>query len=142
MRIYLDIDGTLIHDDVRNYGRPAFGLEQFLSMLKYHDAYWLTTHCCDGDATAARNILKGLVDSKYYDVIDSIKPTVWGTQKVEGIDWVQEFIWLDDDITQSEQVKFHRTMSGQNVIEMDLAHNPEQLMEITEDLRKLSKVPY
>jgi len=137
MRIYLDIDGTLIHEDGKNYGRPALGLEKFLSVLKYHEIYWLTAHCRHGNPTAARSILKSVVSPAFYEAVDNIKPTVWETQKVEGIDWVQEFIWLDNDTDQSEQVYFHKTMPGQNVVEMNLVQNPKQLLEITEDLYKL-----
>ncbi|HMO78548.1 MAG TPA: hypothetical protein PKA42_03680 [Candidatus Paceibacterota bacterium] len=138
MRIYLDIDGTLIHEDVRNYGKPAMGLEELLTVLKYHDTYWLTAHCRDGDPTTAQAMLKSVTSPEYHETINNIKPTVWDVQKVEGIDWLQEFIWLDNNINQFEQVHFHKTMMGQNVIEMNLVQNPEQLREIAEDLSKLS----
>ena len=139
MRIYLDIDGTLIHEDVKNYGQPANGLELFLTTIKSHETYWLTTHCRDGNPDKARALLKSVVSPTLHDEIDKIKPTVWDTQKIEAIDWSREFIWLDNDINQFEQVHFHRTMPGQNVIEMNLLDNPEQLLEITEDLNKLDR---
>ena len=138
MRIYLDIDGTLIHEDVRNYGKPALGLEYFLTVLQGHETFWLTTHCRDGNPDKARILLKAVVSPSLHSEIDRIKPTIWDTQKIEAIDWTQEFIWLDNDVNQFEQVHFYRTMPGQNVIEVDLADNPEQILEIGEDLDKLS----
>lgn len=138
MRIYLDIDGTLIHEDVRNYGKPALGLEELLVALKNHQTYWLTTHCRDGNPDKARSILKSAVSLTHHDQIDRIIPTIWDTQKIEAIDWTQEFIWLDNDINQLEQVQFHRTLPGQNVIEVDLKSNSEQILEIAADLDKLN----
>jgi hypothetical protein len=34
--------------------------------------------------------------------IDRIKPTVWDTLKTQGIDWTQDFIWFDNDISPFE----------------------------------------
>lgn len=138
MRIYLDIDGTLIHEDVRNFGKPAVGLELFLKALQNHQSYWLTTHCRDGNPDKARLLLKSIVAPDLHQIIDKIEPTAWDTQKVEAIDWDHEFIWLDNDINQFEQLKFYRKMPGQNVVEVNLEDNPEQLIEIAEDLDKLS----
>lgn len=137
MRIYLDIDGTLIHEDARNHGQAADGLEEFLTMLKNHETYWLTAHCRDGNPERARTILKSVVSPSLHDEIERIKPTTWDTQKIDAIDWTQEFIWLDNDVNQFEQIHFHRKIPGQNVIEMNLADNPQQLREITEDLQQL-----
>jgi phosphatidate phosphatase APP1 len=50
MKIYLDIDDTLIHTDLFNM-RPANHVKEFLTnVVNNHDTYWLTTHC-NGDAS-------------------------------------------------------------------------------------------
>jgi len=63
MKIYLDIDDTLINTDMYNM-RPANHLKEFLEyMLRNHDVYWLTTHC-DGDATTAVSCMNKFVSSE------------------------------------------------------------------------------
>lgn len=64
MDIYLDIDGTLIHEDLTdNYGKAAAGLEEFLIALRPFDIYWLTTHCRDGNPDRAREIMMKHLDT-------------------------------------------------------------------------------
>jgi len=37
MNIYLDIDGTMIHEDLSDrLGKPANGLPEFLQAIKHH----------------------------------------------------------------------------------------------------------
>lgn len=39
MKIYLDIDGTLLHEDIERIGEPAEGLAEFIIALRPHDVY-------------------------------------------------------------------------------------------------------
>lgn len=135
MNIYLDIDGTLIHEDITdNYGKPARGLEEFLVALRPHDTYWLTTHCTYGDPTHARRKLKAVLPPEYHADIDRIKPTVWRDSKTEGIDWSTDFIWFDNDISDTEWERFESAHPNQQVFEVNLKDNPEQLIEITREV--------
>jgi hypothetical protein len=61
MKIYLDIDGTMIHEDMTdNYGKPAAGLEEFLIAMRPYDTYCITTHCTEGDPVNAKRIKKAV----------------------------------------------------------------------------------
>ncbi len=134
-RIYLDIDGTLIHDDLsENYGKPAKGLEEFLIALRPYDTFWLTTHCMDGDPIHAQQKMKAVLPVSLFNDIDRIEPTAWSLLKTEGIDWSGDFIWFDDDIYAEEWKRFETAGPDQQVIQMNLRDNPNQLIEITRDI--------
>lgn len=135
MNIYLDIDGTMIHEDLsENYGKPAKGLEEFIIALRPHDTYWLTTHCTTGDPTRAREIMKRVLPSNLHTDIDRIKPTVWQDLKTTGIDFASDFIWFDNDIYAGEWEVLKKCRDDQEVVEVDLRNNPEHLIEITRDI--------
>lgn len=132
MNIYLDIDGTLIHEDIEQMGKPASGLAEFIIALRPHDTFWLTTHCMDGDPERAQAILKRLLPEELHSDIDRIKPTTWSTQKTDAIDFTQEFIWLDDTLMDGEEkaLREKATKDRQWFVRMDLTKNPEQLRDV------------
>lgn len=104
MKIYLDIDGTMIHDDLSDmYCKPAAGLEDFIVALRPYETYWLTTHCTTGDPTNARRIMKAVLPEELRADIDRIKPTVWQDLKTNGIDFGSDFIWFDNDVYASAE---------------------------------------
>jgi hypothetical protein len=136
MNIYLDIDGTLIHEDLSdNNGKAAAGLADFIIALRPHTTYWLTTHCRDGNPDRAREIMKQHLPPELHADIDRIKPTIWDMMKTEALDWSQDFVWLDDTITETEWKQFEKATPNQQVIETNLRDNPGQLIEITQDLQ-------
>jgi len=135
MKIYLDIDGTLIHDDLtENCGKPAEGLWEFLEALRPHETYWLTTHCRDGNPNKARQIMKRVVPEAYYSDIDKIKPTKWQDLKTDALDFDSDFIWFDDCIFSAEWKVLEKRTDNQMVIQVDLRNNPDHLCEITRDI--------
>lgn len=135
MDIYLDIDGTLIHEEMtEKNGKPAIGLADFFEALKSHETYWLTTHCRDGNPDKARRLLRAVLPEELHPEIDRVKPTVWDVNKTEAIDWSKEFIWFDDSIGVFELLKFKNARANQEFIEMNLRENPKQLIEIIEDV--------
>jgi len=135
MKIYLDIDGTLIHEDLtENYGKPAAGLEDFIIALRPHDTCWLTTHCMDGSPVRAQAMMKNYLSKELHQDIDRIKPTVWSDMKTEALDWGSDFIWFDNDIFEEEWKVLEKCKSGQSVVQVDLRANPEQLIEITREI--------
>ena len=140
MKIYLDIDGTMIHEDLTDMnGKPAVGLEEFLVALRGYDTYWLTSHCTTGDPRHAHELMKSLLPKEYHDDIDRIKPTVWQDRKTEAIDFSSDFIWLDDNIFASEWEVLEKCGPNQSAVEMNLRKDPKQLLEITRDLLEIEK---
>jgi len=135
MKIYLDIDGTLIHEELSPMdGKPAEGLVDFLTTISKHDLYWLTTHCTDGNPDRARSILKKVTDNSVHSIINGIKGTIWDAMKTDALDFSSDFIWFDDTLHESERKVLERCNESQMFIEMNLRNNPSQLIEITNDL--------
>lgn len=135
MKIYLDIDGTMIHEDLtENYCKPAAGLEDFLIALRPFETYWLTTHCTEGNPENARRIMKAVLPESLHSDIDRIKPTVWQDLKTKGIDFSSDFIWFDNDIYDSEWKVLEKCKENQSVVQVDLRTNPVHLIEITRDI--------
>jgi len=135
MNIYLDIDGTMIREDrwdMQDLG--ADGLAEFIIALRPHTTYWLTTHCRDGNPERAREIMKRYVPVELHSEIDRIKPTTWDMMKTEGIDWSQDFIWFDNDISAFEWERIEQGSENQQAIEVNLKVNPKQLIEIARDI--------
>lgn len=77
-KIYLDIDGTMIHEDLtENYGKVAKGFEEFLVALRPYDTFWLTTHCKKADATNAQRKMKEVLSPEFHADINRVQPTAW-----------------------------------------------------------------
>jgi len=135
MKIYLDIDGTLIHARGYNAGESADGLEELMEALKPYDTYWLTTHCMYGDPTHAQNILKHALPERLHTEVDRIKPTKWQMSKTEALDFDSEFLWLDDTIISGEEEVLRRKAKRdkQWFVHIDLEVNPSQLCEVVSD---------
>ncbi len=135
MKIYLDIDGTMIHEDLsENLGKAAAGLEDFIIALRPHDTYWLTTHCRTGDPTRPREIMKRVLPEELHADIDRIKPVHWDINKTDALDFDSDFIWFDNDISEMEWKALEKCNDSQSVIQVDLRTNPKQLEEITRDV--------
>ncbi len=135
MNIYLDIDGTLLHEDQWDLkNQAALGLVDFIVALRPHNTFWLTTHCRDGNPERARTIMKQYVPKELYADIDRIKPTVWDIMKTEAIDWTQDFIWFDNEILPFEWEQIEQGSEKQQAIEINLRANPNQLKEVTRDV--------
>ncbi len=91
----------MIHENLAE-PKAAERLEEFISALRPHTAYWLTTHCRDGNLERPRDIMKHFVPPELYADIDRIKPTIWDMMKTEGSDWSKDFIWFDNNISPFE----------------------------------------
>ena len=133
MKIYLDIDDTLINTS-RFERRPANHLKEFLTyMLNNHDVYWLTTHC-DGDATTAAFYMNKFVDSDITDLIMRIKPTRWKVSKTEAINMDEDFLWFDDTLSDLEEKALVAKGKLGSHIKVDLDENPNILLEFISEI--------
>lgn len=125
-KLYLDIDGVLL----KKNGTPAEGLVPFLGYVtKNFDCYWLTTHC-DGDATTTFLHLVGRIPAEAVPFLEGIKPTKWKLWKTEGIDFSQDFIWLDDCVFEGEKKALEEHHATEKQIMVDLQANPNQLLDM------------
>jgi len=137
IKIYLDIDGTIIHEDLDHYNKPANHVREFLEALQDYDVYWLTTHCRDGDVSHTHSHLSRILSPELFTLVKHFKPTIWDTYKTEGIDLQSDFIWFDNDIFDQER-KVLRVIGKENsIVQVDLRNNPNQLEEIVLNTLKI-----
>jgi hypothetical protein len=123
MKIYLDINGTLLNKDLS----PALYLDEFIkNVIEKYDVYWLTTHC-NGSAAETLNYIKEYVKPETFEYMKRIKPTKWNVMKIEAVDLENEFLWFDDYIFQKEQEMLKGIDKKRCWVAMKLQDNPQQL---------------
>lgn len=128
-KLYLDIDGVLL-----SRGKLTRGLVEFLSFVtERFDCYWLTTHC-DGDAKTAFLYLVGKVPSEAIPSIEKFKPTKWKSLKTEAIDFTNPFVWIDDNLFDSERRMLEAHGALDSFIHINLRSNPNQLLDVMKEL--------
>lgn len=106
MRLYLDVDGTLLrrctHPGPRGLLTPAEHLRSFLDWATGRfDCMWLTSHDRSGGNEAIRAIFRQAIGpGDEADAIDAllcqVAPSQWHGCKARGIDFSSPFLWLDD----------------------------------------------
>lgn len=133
-KIYLDIDGTIIHEELSKYNQPAQHLDEFLDTLSHFEVYWLTTHCRHGDPTPAQRRLQSVLSEEMFQYVLDYKPTTWDLNKTEGIDFNSDFVWFDNDVLDAERAELKKHNKENCLIEVNLIDNPDQLKEIAQDL--------
>lgn len=130
MNIYLDIDGVLL----TKQGKPADFLKEFLEYITgHHSVYWLTTHC-KGDPAPAVAHLKRVLPIELHPYLEVIKATDWDVLKIDGIDFTQEFRWLEDFPMQSEIEVLKSKDATDSLILIDLKQNPLQLKKVIQEI--------
>jgi len=128
MKIYLDIDDTLINTDIYNT-RPANHLKEFLEyMLENHDVYWLTTHC-NGDATVPVSYISKFVPQEVVNLTMRIKPTRWEIRKIDAINLDEDFLWFDDVLMDSEEKLLILKGKRSSHVMVNLDENPNTLKD-------------
>ena len=119
MNIYLDIDGVL-----RGTASPATDVVELLNYIlaNYPDStYWLTTHCRQGyNHTKAALLDSELPKNLAEKASEIIKPTDFSVLKTEGIDFSKPFIWLDDNLFESEK----RVLESHNCLSSHFTMSP------------------
>jgi len=136
--IYLDVDGVIVRDNLGNFGKPALHLPWLFSILGNGQAdslfkvYWLTTHCMDGDDTQVMNFLEKKVEAHIFDLIKRMKiqPTSWKEMKTEAIDFTQDFLWFDDDVSLKDKEVLRTNRAENKLIEIDLTKDKHQIQRI------------
>ncbi len=126
MKIYLDIDGTLLGQN----SVPAKGLHEFLEyVIQHHDCYWLTTHC-KGDSEGALNSLRrNNVVQDTIDLATKIKATDWDVLKTDAIDMSEDFVWFDDSPMASELIALEKNNKTDSLYHMNTRENQYAIYE-------------
>ncbi len=133
--IYLDVDGTIIHEDIGNYNKPAAHLKEFLEVLDDYPVYWLTTHCREGNSTFVLRHLQNLLPADLFQHVIRFQPTTWNRSKTEGIDFSHpNFLWFDDHAFSDDFKTLAQHHAISKYIEVNLTKNPDQLLDIVRNV--------
>src|SRR5687768_1322014 len=101
MNIYLDVDGVLIRSD----GKVAAFADDFLILILSNwpeSTYWLTSYCWRGQNNV-EDVLGPLLKPRTKHLIKMVRPAIWDTQKSEGINFREQFLWFDDNVYMEER---------------------------------------
>ena len=127
MNLYLDIDGVLI---TKQGSQEANHLFEFLRFaVDKYDCYWLTSHC-KGNASTALEYIEDKISKKSFKLLKNLRPTTFELWKTEGINFGENFIWLDDYVFDGEKEMLEKNGALQKLILIDLKTNPNQLSDL------------
>lgn len=131
MKLYLDIDGVLLHTKEDVAAEHAEELIEYIT--SEFDCYWLTTHC-KGDTEHAVKYLSEYFHKDIVEKLTKIKPTYWETLKTEAIDFDSNFIWLDDYPFQAEKEVLRNFATSESLYTVNLSRENE-LLNVLEYLK-------
>lgn len=124
--IYVDIDGVIL----TRGGQPALHLDRFLNyVLDKYSVFWLTTRC-HGDCIYTVNYLSQFLLPGTVALVAKIRPTSFQLDKTEAIDFNKKFLWLDDELFDSEKNTLKGRGAYDSWIQVNLMENPDQLAHL------------
>ncbi len=133
MNIYLGIDGVLRTGD----SRAAPFADDFLQLVlsRWPDTtYWLSSHCWRGQNRAV-DVLRPVLRPHTAQLIKRVRPTDWHEWKTDAINWREPFLWFDDELFPEERQVLRSYNMLASWIQIDLASDPNQLMDCIAYLR-------
>ena len=104
--LYIDIDGTVIFtgESQCNEFTVAKNCLEFLQFCtKNFNCKWLSFHTKSGLIDDVYQLFIeatncDILSQEWKDVLDKIEPVRWQTRKTNGINFTEDFFWLDDDV--------------------------------------------
>ena len=144
MILYLDVDGTLITTNERakqqsNYTVGLGCLELLQYVTSQFECRWLTFHAragyLNGISRVFREALKvHSLHDEWKRVMDLITPASWCSKKTDGINFDEDFLWIDDDVSSIDlEVISNRGATGR-LVKAHLNHFPSELFRLREIL--------
>lgn len=128
MNVYLDVYGVLLLPTRQS----ALYADEFLQTVlsKYPEStYWLTTFCKWGDNRAPQ-VLSPVLQPQTRVLLSKVKPTNWGDNKTDAIDFSEPFLWIDDNLSETDRSVLEHYHAIDNHIGVDLSKNPDQLQDL------------
>lgn len=146
MRLYLDVDGTLLrrggHARLRGDLAPANHLRAFLEWAtESFTCVWLTSRCRDGECSAIRAAFRQAIGpGDEADAVDAllsrIEPAVWQDFKAEAIDFATPFLWLDDAPEEESLDLLQRHHAEESWVPVAIDQRPDDLSRAMTELRR------
>ncbi len=136
MRLYLDVDGTLLRRSAQAGLAPAMHLRPFLEWATsaFH-CIWLTSRDRTGGSDPIRTAFRqamGVGDA--FDAVDAllarIQPSRWEGFKAQAIDFTQPFLWLDDAPEEESLALLDRHGAIRSWVRVALDQRPDDLRRV------------
>lgn len=150
MRLYLDVDGTLLrrggHARLRGELAPADYLRDFLQWAtEAFDCVWLTSRCRDGDCAAVRAAFRQAIGpGDEADAVDAllrrVDPAEWRDFKAQAIDFGAPFLWLDDAPEEGSLDLLRRHDAEGAWVPIAIDQRPDDLRRAMTELRRRAEV--
>ncbi|MCR6630525.1 MAG: hypothetical protein NVV74_11010 [Magnetospirillum sp.] len=146
MRLYLDVDGTLLrrsgHARLRGDLAPADHLPEFLEWATSHfDCVWLTSRDRDGGAAAIRAAFRQAIGpgdeaDRVDRLLARVAPSNWHRCKADAIDFAAPFLWLDDAPEEDSLDLLERHAATDRWVPVAVDRNPGDLRRVMEMLER------
>ncbi|WP_291718052.1 hypothetical protein [Magnetospirillum sp. 64-120] len=140
MRLYLDVDGTLLrrsgHARLRGDFAPANNLLRFLEWAADNfDCAWVTTRTRHGACDKLLDVLRQAVGpgdewDRIAHLVKSFATPPWSDFKAEAMTLDEDFLWVDD-APDEESLEAMRRMGRQGCwIPVDVDGRPDDLRRV------------
>lgn len=140
MRLYLDVDGTLLrrsgHARLRGDFAPANNLLRFLEWAADNfDCAWVTTRTRHGACDKLLDVLRQAVGpgdewDRIAHLVKSFATPPWSDFKAEAMTLDEDFLWVDD-APDEESLEAMRRMGRQDCwIPVDVDGRPDDLRRV------------
>jgi hypothetical protein len=140
MRLYLDVDGTLLrrsgHARLRGELAPATNLLRFFEWAAAgFECRWVTSRTRHGDVDRLLPVLRQAIGpGDEWDRIQAIAASfatpVWRAFKAEAMDLGENFIWLDDAPEDESIAALHRAGRHACWVKVDIDRCPDDLRRV------------
>lgn len=144
--LYLDLDGIILRRTGRTdlKGQNEFvvapGAMEFLSWAADHfNCYWLTSRSHDGGYGCIERAFRfaipaNSIATETKRLIWAIRPVLWGTEKVSGIDLSKGFWWIDDNPDSGSMAALEYAGLSSRLVVASTDERPDDLTRVREVL--------
>lgn len=142
MRLYLDVDGTLLrrggHARLRGDLAPANGLLRFLEWAAAgFECVWVTSRTRHGDAEKLLPVLRQAVGpGEEWDrlamIVKSFATPAWHEFKAEAMRLDEDFLWVDDAPEPESLAALDQAGRRGCWLAVDVDHRPDDLRRVME----------
>lgn len=116
MNIYIDIDGVLL---TRRQEVPSYITEFITFLINNYSCFWLTTHCRHGQNQSIQYLSKFL-QKEEVNSLNEVKEVFWDDLKTDGINFNEDFIWLEDCPFEAEKKVLKQNGKLSSLIKVNL----------------------
>lgn len=140
MRLYLDVDGTLLrrsgHARLRGEFAPATNLLRFLEWAAAgFECIWVTSRTRHRGVDKLLPVLRQAIGpgeewDRIHAIAASFAAPVWQDFKAEAMELGEDFIWIDDSPEEESLDALKRAGRHKSWIKVDIEQRPDDLRRV------------